>query len=45
MNDYRQACLKQDYKFWVIDETPNGYYADDIRMSEDWEPFNWNVEV
>lgn len=45
MNDYRQACLKQDYKFWVIDKTPNGYYADDIRMSEDWKPFSWSVEV
>lgn len=40
MNDYRQACLKQDYEFWVIYETPNGYYADNIRMSEDWEPFS-----
>lgn len=45
MDDYRQACLNKDFTFWVIDKTPNGYYADDIIMSEDWKPFDWNVEV
>jgi len=34
MNNYKEGCLKQDYTFWVILKTPNGYYADDIRMSE-----------
>lgn len=33
MNNYKEACLKQDYTFWVIFKTPNGYYADDIHMS------------
>jgi hypothetical protein len=34
MENYKEGCLKQDYTFWVILPTPNGYYADDIRMSE-----------
>lgn len=32
MNDYKEACLEEDYIFWVILKTPNGYYADDICM-------------
>ena len=34
MENYKEGCLKQDYIFWVILPTPNGYYADDIRMLE-----------
>jgi hypothetical protein len=39
-NDYREAALKGDYTFWVIDKCPSGYYADDIKMETEWEPFN-----
>ena len=39
MNDYREAMPKKDFTFWVIDKCPKGYYADDIRMFKDWEPF------
>lgn len=38
MKDYRQACLNEDFTFWVIYKTPNGYYADDILMTKNWEP-------
>jgi len=32
MNDYREACIKDDYKFWTIYPCPKGYYADYIEM-------------
>lgn len=33
MSNYKQACLEEDYIFWVILPTmPGSYYADDIRM-------------
>jgi hypothetical protein len=38
MYDYKQACLKDDYTFWVFDKMRTGeYYADDIRMTKDYE--------
>ena len=34
MFDYKQACLVDDYIFYVFLVCPNGYYADDITMSK-----------
>jgi hypothetical protein len=35
MNNYSDACIKDDYTYWVILITPKGYYADYIRMFKD----------
>ena len=32
MNDYREACIEDDYMFWTIYPCPKGYYADYINM-------------
>lgn len=33
MNDYRNAVNQSfDQKFWVINKTPKGYYADEINF-------------
>jgi hypothetical protein len=34
MTDYKQACKAGNYSMWVILKTPNGYYADEIRIKE-----------
>lgn len=42
LTDYREAMLKDDYIFFVLDLIMNNsaVYADDIRMSADWQPFS-----
>ena len=43
--DYRDSMLKDDYVFYVFHKMDNDkYYADDLRMSKDYEPikFPWS---
>jgi hypothetical protein len=35
LNDYREACPKGDYGFFVILTTPRGFYADEIYAWEE----------
>lgn len=38
MHDYKQAMPKENFIFWVFNDCRDGYYADDIRMREDYVP-------